>query len=103
MQGGLYRKHWAAFAVWCAQQGFSALSAAPQTLALYLAARADEGRKVTTIALSLAAISQAHQVAGHPSPRSDRLVKETWKGIRRRPVSHRSRRTFRIRADIHQP
>jgi integrase len=79
-----YRKHWTAFAAWCAQQGFSALPAAPQTLALYLAARADEGRKVATIALSLAAISQAHQVAGHLSPRSDRLVKETWKGIRRR-------------------
>jgi hypothetical protein len=30
------------------------------------------------------AIAEAHQVAGHPSPRSDRLVKETWKGIRRR-------------------
>jgi hypothetical protein len=75
----------------------------PSARARDVAARADEGRKVTTIALSLAAISQAHQVAGHPSPRSDRLVKETWKGIRRRPVSHRSRRTFRIRTDIHQP
>jgi hypothetical protein len=25
-----------------------------------------------------------HQVAGHPSPRGHRLVKETWNGIRRR-------------------
>lgn len=80
----VYAKHWAAFTAWCAEQGVCELPAAPQTVALYLAARADAGRKVATLALALAAISQAHQVAGHPSPRSDRLVKETWKGIRRR-------------------
>jgi integrase len=79
-----YAKHWTAFAAWCDEQGFCALPAAPQTLALYLAARADQGRKVATLALAITAISQAHQVAGQPSPRSDRLVKETWKGIRRR-------------------
>jgi integrase len=39
---------------------------------------------VATLALALSAISQAHQVAGYPSPRSDRLVRETWKGVRRR-------------------
>ena len=60
------------------------LPAAPQTVALYLAARADQGRKVTTLELALTTISQAHLVAGHASPRADRLVKETWKGIRRR-------------------
>jgi integrase len=79
-----YAKHWAAFTAWCAEHGVCELPAAPQSLALYLAARADEGRKVATLALALSAISQAHQVAGHPSPRADRLVKETWKGVRRR-------------------
>lgn len=79
-----YAKHWAAFTAWCAEQGFCELPAAPQTVALYLAARADRGHRVTTLELTLTTISQAHLVAGHPSPRSDRLVKETWKGIRRR-------------------
>ena len=79
-----YAKQWAAFQAWCAQQGLCGLPAAPQTVALYLAARADQGRKVTTIELALTTISQAHLVAGYVSPRSDRLVKETWKGIRRR-------------------
>jgi integrase len=73
-----------AFVTWCDQQGLCSLPAAPQTVALYLAARADKDRKVATIELSLTTISQAHLVAGHGSPRSDRLVKETWKGIRRR-------------------
>jgi hypothetical protein len=38
---------------------------------------------VTTLELALTTISQVHLIAGHASPRSDRLVKETWKGIRR--------------------
>lgn len=79
-----YAKHWAAFTAWCTEQGLCALPAAPQTVALYLAARADQGLKVTTIELTLTTISQAHLVGGYPSPRSDRLVRETWKGIRRR-------------------
>lgn len=79
-----YAKQWSAFAAWCAQEGLCELPAAPQTLALYIAARADAGRKVATLALALAAISQAHKVAGHPSPRGHRLVQETWKGVRRR-------------------
>ena len=45
---------------------------------------ADQSRKVTTLELALTTISQTHLVAGHVSPRSDRLVKETWEGARRR-------------------
>jgi hypothetical protein len=45
----VYAKHWAAFTAWCAEQGVCELPAAPQTVALYLAARADDGRKVATL------------------------------------------------------
>lgn len=79
-----YAKQWATFETWCVAQGLCALPAAAQTVALYLAARADQGRKVTTLELALTTISQVHLIAGPASPRSDRLVKETWKGIRRR-------------------
>ena len=79
-----YSKQLAAFNAWCAEQNVSALPAAPQTIALYLAARADAGRKVATLALALTAISQAHQIAGHASPCRNALVRETWKGVRRR-------------------
>ena len=79
-----YAKQWSAFEAWCTERGFCALPAASQTVALYLTARADQGRKVTTLELALTTISQVHLIAGHASPRSDRLVKETWKGIRRR-------------------
>jgi hypothetical protein len=71
----------------CHRDSESSASETPQTLALYLAARADQGRNVAMLALAITAISQAHQVAGQPSPRSERLVRETWKGICRRVAS----------------
>lgn len=78
-----YTWHWDHFRSWCAPHGLEPMPAAPETVALYLTSRAQEGRKVSTLALALAAISQAHQVAGHESPRSHRTVRETMKGIRR--------------------
>jgi integrase len=78
-----YRADWAAFAGWCDAHGLASLPAAPETVALYLSARASEGRKVATLARSLAAISQAHKAAGLTSPRGAAPVQEVWKGIRR--------------------
>jgi site-specific recombinase XerD len=72
-----------AFAAWCAERGVCALPAAPATVALYLASMADAGRKASTIARALAALSQAHKLAGHASPRDDQGVREVLSGIRR--------------------
>lgn len=79
----IYRAQWSAFAGWCEACGLVALPAPAETVALYLTARAQQGRKVSTLALALAAISQAHQMAGHESPRSSTVVREAFKGIRR--------------------
>jgi integrase len=79
-----YSGDWATFEGWCGSRGLPALPASPETVALFLAARADAGLKVATITRSLAAISEAHRVAGQPSPRSAREVREVLKGIRRR-------------------
>jgi integrase len=78
-----YRAQWSAFTSWCAQHELEPLPAAPETVAIYLSARAQQGRKVSTLAQALAAISQAHQFAGHESPRGHRAVREAFKGIRR--------------------
>ena len=78
-----YRMQWAQFTTWCDGHGLSSMPANPETVALYLTARAQEGRKVSTLSQALAAISQAHQLAGHESPRSHRAVREAFKGIRR--------------------
>lgn len=79
-----YARQWKRFVSWCESAGLSPLPAAPGTVALYLSARADEGRAVSTLAQALAAISQAHKKAGLESPRKSGAVQETWKGIRRK-------------------
>ena len=78
-----YRYQWARFEAWCDERGFAVCPARPTTLALYLTAWANEGASVATLAQALAAISEAHGVAGHPSPRKAPEVREVWKGIRR--------------------
>lgn len=78
-----YRAQWSAFEAFCQADGLTSMPAAPATVAMYLTARAGDGRKVATLAQALAAISQAHLLAGHESPRSSALVRETFKGIRR--------------------
>jgi site-specific recombinase XerD len=78
-----YSREWAAFTAWCKVHGQAPMPATPATVALYITSRAADGRKVATIAKSLAAISQAHELAGFDSPRKAPAVRETWKGIRR--------------------
>jgi site-specific recombinase XerD len=79
-----YRGDWATFTAWCAGSNLVALPAAPATVALYITARAQQGRKVATLAREIVAISQAHKMAGQASPTGDAVVLETMKGIRRR-------------------
>ncbi|HEY3451809.1 MAG TPA: site-specific integrase [Myxococcales bacterium] len=78
-----YQADWRTFTTWCQAHGLPFLPAAPQTVALYLADRAQLGRKPATLARELAAISQAHKTAGHESPRGAARVREVLAGIRR--------------------
>src|SRR5688572_19856783 len=78
-----YRGAWAAFERWCASRGLGAMPAAPDTLAVYVADLAQQGRKIAGIEVALAAISQAHKALGHESPRSSAPVRAVVQGIRR--------------------
>jgi integrase len=78
-----YRRAWDAFVSWCERQGRSPLPALPDTVALYLTARA-QAHTVATIEQDLSAISAAHRVAGLDTPRSAAVVREVRSGIRRR-------------------
>lgn len=78
-----YRSDWNHFTAWCEGQGLDSLPAAPQTVALYLTALAEAGRKASTLQRRLSSISQAHQAAGYPSPTHDIQVRTVWAGIRR--------------------
>ncbi|MGB3545193.1 site-specific integrase, partial [Rubrivirga sp.] len=74
-----YRSDWTDFQAWCRSRGASSMPATPETVSLYIASRAqagpegDDGRptaplKVATLKRRLAAISQAHKLAGLESP-----------------------------------
>jgi integrase len=78
-----YRKDWDHFTRWCEDRSLQALPAAPESVALYLADRADRGSKNASLRRYLAAISQAHKMAGFESPRSATIVAEISKGIAR--------------------
>lgn len=77
-----YRSDWSHFVAWCGAHGRDALPADGETVALYLAALAST-HKPSTIARRVAAISQAHQTSGHPTPTTSAAVKAVWSGIRR--------------------
>jgi len=79
-----YRADLSAFVEWTERHDLEALPARPETIAAYIAAMHQEGRKPATIDRALTAISQAHKLKGHPSPTSSPLVRETRAGMRRR-------------------
>ena len=91
-----YRSDWADFQAWCRSRGAPSMPATPETVALYIASRAeagpddDQGRptaplKVATLRRRLAAISQAHKLAGAESPalRSREPLHSVWAGVTR--------------------
>lgn len=79
-----YAKHWRLFESWCAQYGLVPLPASPEVVAMYAAARADNGWKVATIQLALSAIWECHKKERAVSARGHEIVVETMKGIRRK-------------------
>ena len=78
-----YRAAWAGFEAWCREHGCEALPASPGTLALFLTDRANQGAKVSTLRLALAAIGAAHQAAGHEFNAKSPGLAAVWSGIRR--------------------
>lgn len=78
----VYRADWADFAKWCAAQGREALPTSVEAVVLYLTELARTHR-VSTLTRRLAALSQAHQLAGFESPTASPAVRTLMAGIRR--------------------
>jgi site-specific recombinase XerD len=72
-----------AFVAWCSALQLAPLPATPPTVASYLAAMADAGRRPSTIGRALTAINVAHVRAGFRGPREAPAVRDAWRGIRR--------------------
>jgi integrase len=77
-----YRSDWRSFESFCRGRELAALPAAAATVAAYAADCASR-LKARTIERHLAAISQAHQLAGFRNPVEDKLVRTVMGGIRR--------------------
>lgn len=59
-----YRTAWRHFSAWCEGLGRSPLPVDPDTLAMYIVRRADDGLAVSSLRVALAAIRTAHLLAG---------------------------------------
>lgn len=77
-----YRADWEAFSAWCAAHQRTAMPATGETVALFLAAEAEQV-KVSTLTRRLSAISQLHQAQGWETPTRDAVVRAVLSGIRR--------------------
>jgi site-specific recombinase XerD len=77
-----YADDWRDFIRWCESQGLVSLPATPDTVALYLSDRAAT-LKTSTLIRRMAAISQAHQIAGFETPTKAAPVRLVMAGIRR--------------------
>lgn len=77
-----YRSDWGHFTAWAVGHGRAFLPALPETVAFYVTDLAST-RAVSTITRRLAAISVAHQAAGHDSPSSAPSVRAVMQGVRR--------------------
>ncbi|MEO0804048.1 MAG: site-specific integrase [Cyanobacteria bacterium J06642_2] len=78
-----YRSDWRQFESWCSNVGLTALPADPDTVAMFVASQADDGRNPSTLSRRLAAIRLVHLGAGHTSPHNALKVAEVMRGIRR--------------------
>jgi integrase len=78
-----YRAAVARFCDWCRLHGRTALPAAPETVAAFLAAEARAELAVNTLRLRHAAIRYLHLLAGYPPPTAEAVVSTTFAGIRR--------------------
>jgi site-specific recombinase XerD len=94
-----YAADWRDFSRWCAATGVASLPAAPETLVLYLSARADSV-KSGTLTRRLSAIRQAHQAAGCESPTQHLAVGKLMAGIRRQKGTAQSRKRPLLTEDI---
>ncbi len=95
-----YRSDLADFEMWSTDHDLSALPAEPTTVALYLAGLSEAGAKPSTLQPRVSAISQAHQLAGLPTPTHDAAVRTTMAGIRRTLGTAPSQKAPLITADL---
>ena len=95
-----YQSDWRQFEAYCQQLEFSPLPASEAVLLAFLAAQSDEGKAPSTIQRRLVAIRLVHQGSGFELPDRSFEVSELMKGIRRRWLHPKARKTPAVAADV---
>lgn len=94
-----YRTAWRQFSAWCSSTGFASLPTSAEAVALYITHRVDQGRRVSTLEVDLAAIACAHRLARVASPTGCDAVKVVIRGIRRELGTRPTRKKKAITVD----
>lgn len=94
-----YRASWRAFETWCHRHGVGPLPATPSTVVAFLADEA-ERIKVSTLELRVAAIRQAHDLAGFPTPTKSVEVATVMQGIRRKHGTRPEKKAALMTGDV---
>ena len=81
-----YASQWQGFVAWCETCNRSCLPADPQVVAAYLASRAQDGARVASVSVMVAAIAFAHKAKGMRFDRRHPALALVLDGIRRAPV-----------------
>jgi site-specific recombinase XerD len=94
-----YRADWADFLSWCQSVGRAALPAEPITIGAFLSDRS-ETLKVSTIGRRVAAIANAHRIAGHGLDTSHPAIASVLAGIRRTYGTHQDAKAAILTEDL---
>ena len=92
------------FAEWTAAHGLASLPAQPATVAAFLRAQADLGKKAATLSRYASSIARAHSMASVPDPTKAELVRLELKAQRRAlGLRQRQARGLRFRGEVADP
>ena len=94
-----YRADWNDFTAWCTAHGRPSLPAEPETVCLYLAARA-ETHKPSTLSRRLTTLGQAHRAADLANPADHSAVRAVWQGIRRAKGTAQARKAPAVTSEL---
>lgn len=94
-----YRSDLAGFTKWCDERGRRYDPATPETVAAFVADHVGLW-KVSTLTRKVAAISEAHKLAGLPNPCQHPVVTETLSGLRRENRRPRQQAAGLLKADM---
>jgi integrase len=78
-----YRSDWRSFERWATGSHRESMPASSETICFWIANLTSDGKRVSTIVRSMTSISQAHHMAGHPSPCDNADVRAVLQGLKR--------------------